>query len=73
MGVHRALLDHARHRILSDDDPTGLAHDLRAASNDAFTLLERGIGEFGRRTSRASRPAGTARRQGERARAEQRR
>ncbi|HEY7175003.1 MAG TPA: TetR family transcriptional regulator [Micromonosporaceae bacterium] len=69
MGVHRALLDHARQRILSDDDPTGLAHDLRSASNDAFTLLERGIGEFGRRSSRAGprssrvdRPARTARR-----------
>jgi len=53
LGVHRALLDHARDRILSDDNPADLARDIRAASDDAFGLLERGIADFGRRQSGA--------------------
>ncbi|MEU6354179.1 TetR family transcriptional regulator [Streptomyces sp. NPDC047072] len=47
LGVHRALVDHVRDRILTDDDPSRLAEDVRRLAERAFTLLERGMGEYG--------------------------
>jgi AcrR family transcriptional regulator len=47
MGVHRALIDHTRRRILADEQPTGLAADVRRLGNRAFALLEHGLGDYG--------------------------
>jgi AcrR family transcriptional regulator len=48
MGVHGALLDHARARLLADDRPTAIAADLRAYGERAFALLENGLRDFAR-------------------------
>lgn len=44
MGVHVALVAHARDRILADDRPSEIAADVRAYGERAFTLLEHGLG-----------------------------
>ncbi len=44
MGVHSALLSHARARLLADDRPTEIAADVRAYGERAFALLEHGLG-----------------------------
>jgi AcrR family transcriptional regulator len=44
MGVHSALLSHARERLLADDRPTEIAADVRAYGERAFALLEHGLG-----------------------------
>jgi AcrR family transcriptional regulator len=46
LGVHRALLDYVRRRILTDDDPGRLAADVRRVGIRAFTLLEHGLGDY---------------------------
>ncbi|WP_406350099.1 TetR family transcriptional regulator [Streptomyces sp. NBC_00658] len=43
LGVHRALLDHVRHRILTDDEPARLAADVQRLAARAFALLEDGM------------------------------
>jgi AcrR family transcriptional regulator len=43
MGVHRALIDYVRHRVLADDEVTRLAADVREQGTRAFALLERGL------------------------------
>lgn len=45
VGVHRALVAHVRHRVLSDEDPTGLTADVQRLAERAFALLEKGMGE----------------------------
>lgn len=45
MGVHRALIEYARRRVLDDDEPTRLATDLREYGESAFALLEAGLSE----------------------------
>jgi AcrR family transcriptional regulator len=52
VGVQRALVDHTRRRVLTDDDPANLAADIRALAERAFALLEDGLGGY------AARPAG---------------
>ena len=52
MGVHRAMLDHVRRRILANDNPTELATDLHTLSAGAFTLLEHGLGDYARKPPR---------------------
>jgi AcrR family transcriptional regulator len=47
MGVHRALIDYSRRRILADEQPAGLAADVRRLGNRAFALLEHGLGDYG--------------------------
>jgi len=49
MGVHRALIDYTRRRILADDDPGRLAADVRRLGARAFTLLEHGLGDYAAR------------------------
>ncbi len=43
IGVHRALLDYVRSRIVSGDNPAGLAAEIRKLTADAFELLEEGL------------------------------
>jgi AcrR family transcriptional regulator len=52
VGVQRALVDHTRRRVLTDDDPANLAAEIRALAERAFALLEDGLGGY------ATRPAG---------------
>jgi AcrR family transcriptional regulator len=47
MGVHRALIDYTRGRILADEQPARLAADVRRLGGRAFALLEHGLGDFG--------------------------
>lgn len=46
MGVHRALIDYARHRVLADDQPDRLATDVSRLAQRAFRLLEHGLGDY---------------------------
>lgn len=45
-GVHRALIAHVRHRVLSDDEPGRLAGDVRRLAERGFALLEGGLREY---------------------------
>jgi AcrR family transcriptional regulator len=47
MGVHRALLDEVRRRVLAGEEPARLAADIRALTRQALALLERGLGDYG--------------------------
>jgi AcrR family transcriptional regulator len=47
MGVHRALIDYTRGRILADEQPARLAADVRRLGARAFALLEHGLGDYG--------------------------
>jgi AcrR family transcriptional regulator len=44
-GVQRALVGYTRRRVLADEQPTRLAADVRRLSEDAFALLEQGLGD----------------------------
>jgi AcrR family transcriptional regulator len=55
MGVHRALIDHTRRRILDDDRPARLAADVRGLGQRAFALLEQGLGDYAARPPRPAR------------------
>ncbi len=46
LGVHRALIDYVRRRVLADDTPSTLAADVRKLSTEAFGLLEQGLGDY---------------------------
>ena len=46
MGVHRALIDYSRRRVLADDEPARLAADVRRLGRRAFALLEHGLGDY---------------------------
>ena len=52
MGVHRALIDYVRRRILADDEPARLAADVRELTAAAFALLEDGLRDY------AAKPGG---------------
>jgi AcrR family transcriptional regulator len=45
-GVHRALVRHARRRMLEGARPTALATEIRALGEQAFALLEQGLGAY---------------------------
>jgi AcrR family transcriptional regulator len=49
IGVHRALLDFVRRRVLADDHLADLEADVHDLSARAFALLEDGLGGYGRR------------------------
>lgn len=57
MGLHRALLDYVRRRVLADDDPTGLAAEVRQLAGEAFELLSGGLRDYAAR-QRLTRPDG---------------
>jgi AcrR family transcriptional regulator len=48
VGVHRALIDLARRRLLADERPHEIGADLRAVGARAFALLEDGLRDYGR-------------------------
>lgn len=56
LGLHRALIDYVRRRVLGDEELTGLAVDVRKRTSAAFALLEDGLRDYaagpgaGRRT-----------------------
>jgi hypothetical protein len=45
MGVHRALVDFTRRRIVAGARHPDLAREVRAQADDALALLERGLGD----------------------------
>ncbi|HZE31743.1 MAG TPA: TetR family transcriptional regulator [Actinoallomurus sp.] len=45
IGVHRALVDYVRSRVLADDRLTRLAADVREQATSAFAVLEHGLGD----------------------------
>jgi AcrR family transcriptional regulator len=51
MAFHRSLIDFARRRALSRKRSTEFAADIRAAGEHALTLLEGGLGEYGKRAA----------------------
>jgi AcrR family transcriptional regulator len=46
MGVHRALVDYVRRRILQDAPHPQLARQVRAQANQTLALLEHGLGGY---------------------------
>jgi AcrR family transcriptional regulator len=46
VGVQRALVDYTRHRVLADPPPGRLAANVRRHAQQAFGLLERGLGGY---------------------------
>jgi AcrR family transcriptional regulator len=51
LGLHRALLDYVRRRILADDEPIRLAADVRQLTTEATRLLEHGLADYGINTA----------------------
>jgi len=58
LGLHRALIDYVRRRVLADDEPRGLAADIRRLTTEAFTLLEHGLCDY---AAKPSAPAASPR------------
>jgi AcrR family transcriptional regulator len=54
MGVNQALIRYTRWRVLTDEEPAGLAADVRGHARRALALLEHGLGDY------APKPASTA-------------
>jgi AcrR family transcriptional regulator len=52
IGVQRALLDYTRRRVLADEEPAGLAADVRRLGERGFALLEHGLGDYATRPTR---------------------
>jgi hypothetical protein len=48
MAFHRSLIEFARRRALSRKSSASLAAEIRAAGERALTLLEAGLGDYGR-------------------------
>lgn len=46
MGIHRALVDLVRRRVLADDRPEALAADVRELGARAFLRLEQGLQDY---------------------------
>ena len=53
-GIHRALVRHARRRVLDGARPSALAEEIRAHGEQAFALLELGLGSYAVRQPQAS-------------------
>lgn len=51
IGVHRALLDHVRRRLLAGENPAGLAAEVRELAANAFELLEHGLRDYAAKPS----------------------
>ena len=51
LGLHRALIDYVRRRVLADDEPRGLAADIRRLTTEAFVLLENGLRDYAAKPS----------------------
>ena len=46
MGVQRALIEHVRRRVLAEEPPSGLPAQVRELAEQAFALLEGGLGGY---------------------------
>ena len=46
VGVHAALVEHVRRRLLSDADPAAIADEVRAHGERVFDLLEHGLAGY---------------------------
>jgi hypothetical protein len=46
MGVHIALVEYTRARLLADDQPEALSADVQARATEALALLEYGLDAF---------------------------
>jgi AcrR family transcriptional regulator len=57
LGMHRALIDYVRRRVLADE-PRGLAADIRRLTTEAFALLEHGLRDY---AAKPSAPAASPR------------
>jgi AcrR family transcriptional regulator len=51
LGLHRALIDYVRRRVLSGDELTGIAAEVRKLTSTGFALLEDGLGGYAARSS----------------------
>ena len=51
IGIHRALIDYSRARILAGDTGPRLTRDIRAQGRRAFELVEGGLGDYARRAT----------------------
>jgi MftR C-terminal domain len=51
MGIHRALVDYTRRRIVAGARSPQLARDVRAQAERALALLEEGLGDLAGRPS----------------------
>jgi AcrR family transcriptional regulator len=51
MGAHRALVHHARRRVVEGARHPRLAREVRAAAEGALDLLESGLGDYGARST----------------------
>ncbi|MGN6175653.1 MAG: TetR family transcriptional regulator [Streptosporangiaceae bacterium] len=58
LGLHRALIDYVRCRVLADDELRGLAVDIRRLTTEAFVLLENGLRDY---AAKPSAPAASPR------------
>lgn len=45
-GIHRALMDHTRRRLLDGAEHPALAEEVRARADEAFAVLEGGLGGY---------------------------
>jgi AcrR family transcriptional regulator len=61
VGVQRALVDHTRRQVLAGEEPGWLAADVRRLSEDAFALLEQGIGGYAAKAAHPTRTATASR------------
>jgi AcrR family transcriptional regulator len=50
LGAHRALIDYVRRRTLAGDSAAAIGRGVRAEAKKAFTLLERGLSEYARKS-----------------------
>jgi hypothetical protein len=46
VGVHGALVEYVRHRLLADEHPETILADLQRIGGRTFDLLERGLANF---------------------------
>jgi AcrR family transcriptional regulator len=60
LGLHRALIDHVRRRVLAGDDLSGLAAEVRKLAAAAFAQLEHGLGDYAAKPPAADAAPGPA-------------
>lgn len=57
LGLHRALIDCVRRRVLAGDDLSGLAAEVRKLADAGFAQLEHGLGDYAAKPPAANAPA----------------
>ena len=58
MGVQQALIEHVRRRVLAGERPSGLPAEVRELAEQAFNLLEDGLGGYAAAPDGPERDAG---------------